>query len=176
MDELAILRGQIATERRHLIAVKGACRAALPAARQTTGADEFARIAGDYLQHIGRRMLAQDHAHVVLLRPRLAAGDVASHRLLDELEATLGQLRTALQALETGTDRIAGLFDYLDFIDSVMAKRRHALEPLLAAHYSIEDWRAAAFVDADSILEERERYAACRAAAPAGAFAPEGET
>jgi len=176
MDELAILRGQIATERRHLVAVKAACRAALPAGRRTTGVDDFARIAGDYLLHGGRRLLAQDHAHVVLLRPRLAAGDAASHRLLDDLEATLRQLRTALQALEAGADRVAGLHDYLEFVDGVLARRRHVLEPLLAAHYSIEDWRAAAFVDADSILEERERYAACRAAAPAGAFAPAEES
>lgn len=173
MDELAILRGQVATERRHLIAVKAACRTALSAGRATTGVDDFARVAGDYLLYLGRRLLAQDHAHAVLLRPRLAPGDTASHQLLDDLEATLKQLRAALQALDGEPDRAAGLFDYLEFVDCVLAKRRHALEPLLAAHYSIEDWRAASFVDADSILEERERHAACQAAAPAGAFAPE---
>jgi hypothetical protein len=172
MDELAIIRGQIATERRHLIAVKAACRTALSAGRATTGVDDFARVAGDYLLYLGRRLLAQDHAHAVLLRPRLASSDAASHRLLDDLEATLKQLRVALQALEGEADRVAGLFDYLEFVDGALAKRRHALEPLLTAHYSIEDWRATASVDADSIIEERERYAACQAAAPPGVLAP----
>lgn len=172
MDELAILRGQIAAERRHLVDVKAACRAALQAGHQTTGLEQFAHACRAYLLYIGRRLLAQDHAHAVLLRPRLPPGDAASHQLLDDLEATLRQLRTALQALEAHAAPVAGLAEYLEFVDGVLAKRRHALEPLLTAHYSIEDWRAAAFVDADSIIEERERYTACQAAAPPGMLAP----
>lgn len=176
MDELAILRGQIAAERRHLVAVKAACRAALQDGHQTTGLEQFAHACRAYLLYIGRRLLAQDHAHAVLLRPRLPPGDAANHQLLDDLEATLKQLRTALQALEASTAPVAGLSDYLAFVDNVLAKRRHSLEPLFAAHYSIEDWRAAAFVDADSIIEERERYAACQAAAPPGALAREAQS
>jgi len=172
MDEIAILRGQLATERQHLAAVKKACRAALARGGDTPGIDGFARACASYLLHIGRRLLAQDQAHTVLLRPRVAPGDAANRQLLDDLETTLGQLRSALQALEASAAPVAGLRDYLDFVDDVLAKRRHVLEPLFAAHYTVEDWRAAAFVDADSILEERERFAACQAAAPPGVPAP----
>ena len=96
------------------------------------------------------------------------------HALLDDLEETLRRSRGALQALEAAADPVAGTRNYLDFIDDVLGRRRHGLEHLFRAHYTIDDWRASSFVDADSILEERERFAAARGAFPPGAL-PGGE-
>ncbi|MGD9599053.1 MAG: hypothetical protein AB7G76_05580 [Steroidobacteraceae bacterium] len=163
MDELTLLRDQVATERRHFAAVKEACRAALQAGGDPAGLAHTCRAAIAYLVYGARRLHAQDHAHVLLLRPRIAPGDTASHRLLDDLAATLERSRAALQALESAPDPVPGVAAFLDFVDEVLGRRRHGLEALFQAHYSLDDWRAASFVDADSILEERERYAAFRA-------------
>lgn len=174
MDELALLRDQVATERRHFAALKQACRAALQAGGDADGLAAACRAAAGYFSYSARRLHAQDQAHCLLLRPRVPRGDIADHALLDDLEETLRRSRGALQALEAAADPVAGTRNYLDFIDDVLGKRRHGLEHLFRAHYTIDDWRASSFVDADSILEERERFAAARGAFPPGAL-PGGE-
>jgi hypothetical protein len=166
MDELAILRDQVANERRHLSALKKACRAVLQAGSDAAAQTAACRAASDYLAYNARRLHAQDEMHCRLLRPRVSPDDTASHALLDDLEDTLRQSRAALQALEAASDPVSGTRAYLDFVDDVLGKRRHSLEYLFRTYYGIEEWRAASFVDADSILEERERFAAARAAFP----------
>ncbi|MGE0581783.1 MAG: hypothetical protein AB7P31_06610 [Steroidobacteraceae bacterium] len=166
MDELAILRDQVGTERRHLAALKQACRAALHAGSAASDLADRCRTASVYLAYSARRLHAQDQAHCLLLRPRVSREDAAGRALLDDLESTLQRSRVALQVLEAASDPVTGVRDYLDFIDAVLGKRRHGLEPLFRAHYTIDDWRAASFVDADSILEERAQYAAVQAAFP----------
>lgn len=168
MDELAILRDQVATERRHLEALKKACRAALQAGDDAAGLGETCRAATAYFLYSARRLHAQDQAHCLLLRPRVPRTDTASHALLDDLEQTLQRSRTALRDLEASVDPVAGTRAWLDFIDDVLGKRRHGLEHLFRELYTIDDWRASACVDADSILEERERFAAACAAFPPG--------
>ncbi len=168
MDELAILRGQVATERRHLAAVKNACRAALQAGGDATRLADTCRAATGYFSYNVRRLHAQDQAHCLLLRPRVPRSDSANHELLDAVEGAIQRSRTALQALEAAPDPVAGVRDYIDFIDGVLAKRRHSIEHLFRTHYTIDDWRAASFVDADAILEERERFATLHAAFPPG--------
>ena len=172
MDELAILRDQVATERRHLAALKKACRAALEAGGNAAGLAETCRVATAYLLYSTRRLHAQDQALCLLLRPRLPRTDTASHALLDDLEETLQRSRAALQDLEAAVDPVTGTRAWLAFIDNVLGKRRHGLEHLFREHYTIDDWRASSCVDADSILEERERFAAACAAFPPG-LAPE---
>jgi hypothetical protein len=174
MDELAILRDQVAIERLHLAALKKACRAALQAGDDAAGLAETCRAATAYFLYSTRRLHAQDQAHCLLLRPRVPRTDTASHALLDDLEQTLQRSRTALRDLEASVDPVAGTRAWLDFIDDVLGKRRHRLEHLFREHYTIDDWRASACVDADSILEERERFAAARAAFPPN-LAPEAE-
>lgn len=166
MDELAILRHQVSTERRHMAEVKNACRAAL-GIEHGGGCATFFAAAAEYLSFIMRRFHAQDQMHVELLRARVPRTD-PSHSLLQELEATLASSRDALAALERSTDVQRGVRDYVDFFDRVLAKHRHALSPLLEKHYRIEDWRKSLFVDADSILEERDRFGAVHAALPSG--------
>jgi hypothetical protein len=51
----------------------------------------------------------------------------------------------------------------------VWSARRDAIDALLAASPRTTDWRLIAGIDADSILEERQRYARVSAALPGGA-------
>ena len=162
MDELAILRDQVATERRHLAALHKACRTALQAGGHAAGLVDTCRVAAAYLVYSARRLHAQDQAHCLLLRPRVSPVDATSLALLDDLEDTLQRSRAALA--------------WLDFIDNVLGKRRHSLEHLFREHYTIDDWRASSCVDADSILEERERFAAVCAAFPSGLEPEAGAT
>ncbi len=176
MDELAILRDQVATERRHLAALHKACRTALQAGGHAAGLVDTCRVAAAYLVYSARRLHAQDQAHCLLLRPRVSRGDATSLALLDDLEDTLQRSRAALRDLESALDPVTGTRAWLDFIDNVLGKRRHSLEHLFREHYTIDDWRASSCVDADSILEERERFAAVCAAFPSGLEPEAGAT
>lgn len=167
MDELTLLREQVATERRHLAAAKAACREAL-ASGAAGPSQAFLRAAGEYLAFAVRRLIAQDQAHSLLLRPRIAREDAGSHAQLDSLDAALKSARAALAAFDAAADPAAAARGLIATLEAELAPRRHALTALMTAHYSIDDWRVASCVDADSILEERERYAALGAALPAG--------
>ena len=180
MNELQLIRDQVATERRHMGEVAGACREALersPAG--DTSLDELCQAAAAYLVWIAGRFNAQDQAHCDLLRPRLTADDAADHRILDDLEATLrenrvaiGRLDAALQARQAGrmhaAEFVGACRDDLRFYDDVLLQRRHVIHHLFDRHYGIEEWRRASLVDADSIVEERSRYARVRTKLPPG--------
>lgn len=167
MDELAILRHQVSTERRHMAEVKNACRAAL-GVEHGAGCGTFFGAAAAYLGFIMRRFHAQDQVHVELLRARLPRTDASSHALLNDLNAMLVTSREALGTLEQSADPERGIREYVEFFDRALAKHRHALNPLLEKYYRIEDWRKASFVDADSILEEQDRFRAVQAVLPSG--------
>ena len=169
MNELEFLRRQIATERGHMAAVRSACAASL--AQPDVPPDPgFLESCADYLVYVVSRFNDQDEAHASLLRPRLDATDAAGRAVIDDLLATLaanreaiGRLCQALEARRAGDPDdgrfIDALRNYLTFYASVLATRRHALQPLFDRHYGIAEWRLASRVDADSIIEERERYA-----------------
>src|SRR6266513_2412389 len=59
--------------------------------------------------------------------------------------------------------------EFAQFFNSVWSARRDAIDAWLAASPRTTDWRLIAGIDADSILEERNRYARVRAALPGGA-------
>ena len=82
----------------------------------------------------------------------------------------------ATRGLGAGADPEIGLAaaqesgrEFAQFFNSVWSARRDAIEAWLAANPRTTDWRVIAGIDADSILEERHRYARVRAALPAGA-------
>lgn len=173
MDEAAFLRQQVSTERRHMAEVKNAARAALASSAATQSAAKgelahFATAAIAYLVFIMERFNAQDQAHCELLRPRVPLSDTDDLAVLDDLEATLSLSRQAIAELASAANPVEGLRAYVAFFDEVLAIRRHVIQHLFEAHYSIDDWRKASFVDADSICEERERYSAVEAALPGG--------
>lgn len=157
---------------------------------------EFLLACASYLVFIVQRFAAQDRAHCRLLRPRLPDNASTDRQTLDELEqvldacdAEIAVLRGAMQGGEMGESGdnvqlarsaqsaqdsispqglIAALRAYLSFHANVLGSRRHALRHLFDAHYSIADWRATSSVNADSILEERARYARVQELLPEG--------
>ncbi len=179
MNELEFIRNQVATERSHMAAVRGACAAALLQPADPPPDLDFLVACASYLVFSIGRFNAQDQAHCELLRPRLPATAADDQRTLADLEQTLAanrtaisQLATALAALQSGTGGEAGfsaaLRAYLSFYANELASRRHALRHLFDAHYGVAEWRRASAVDADSILEERDRYAQVAGRLPEG--------
>jgi len=178
VNELEFLRQQIATERGHMAAVRSACATALEQAG-TPPDPEFLGHCADYLVFIVARFNEQDRTHAGQIRPRLDVGDDAGRRAIDDLLGALEQSRAAISRLATAAADwrggraddaalVAALREYLAFYASVLATRRHSLQPWFDAHYGIAEWRRAAGVDADSILEERERYARVADSLPEG--------
>lgn len=186
MNELEFIRRQVSTERSHMSAVRSACAAALALPADHRPDVDVLAACADYLVFSVGRFNSQDQAHCDLLRPRLPAAAARHRATLDDLEQTLAASRKALEALavalaalQDGTSTVsaftAALHSYLSFYSNVLARRRHALQPLFDVHYGIADWRIASAVDADSILEERERYARLSGLLPDGiAFAELG--
>jgi hypothetical protein len=186
MDELRFLRTQVALERSHMASVRRACAdaLALPADRiAATVLDEFCMRCAAYLVFIVARFHAQDQAHCDQLRPLLDADALTHREALDDLDRTLAQSRVALDALSDALrERMAAppqdsaaarafiesCRSYLSFYDRVLARRRHALSPLIEQHYRMAEWRTASMVTADSVFEESDRYAQVAASLPAG--------
>lgn len=189
MNELEFIRSQIALEYDHAAAVRTACSAALGTAAAPAPAGEFLDVCANYLVFADRRGEIRDTAHLDLLRPQIAAGEREAQALLGELQRSLPIRRSALDRLAAAIDthRTAAvtaaanqvtqaapiealLHDYLASHAGVHANQR-ALLTLCDVHYDIVQWRQAAGVDADSILEERERYARVVASLPDGLMA-----
>jgi len=165
VNELEFIRRQVSIERTHMAAVRSACAAALSLPRAERPEVEFLRACAEYLVFVVGRFNAQDQAHCDLLGPRLPTSATHDLATLEDLGRTLEASRGAIAKLEiavrAGSDEafVAALRTYLAFYSNVLAGHRHALHHLFDAHYEVADWRAASAVDADAILEERERYA-----------------
>lgn len=179
MNEVEFLRNQLALEERHLEEVRGACEAAIAAAIQQTRLDELCRAGARFLCVVGERSTLRDGAHCELLRARLAPEDEANRGIVAELEATVGSRRAAFVALGAALEQrradalpaaefVAACREQLAALDAPRAKRPHMIAHLLDRHYGVADWRRASFVDADSILDERERYERVRSKLPRG--------
>jgi hypothetical protein len=178
VNELEFIRHQVSTERSHMAEVRGACAAALA---QGDGAPDlhFIEACASYLVFVVDRFNAQDQAHCELLRPRLDPADSAARAAIDDLLQALAASRDAIDALRTALAArqagrlaepqfIAAVRDYLAVYSAVLATRRHSIHHLFERHYGIVEWRRASAVDADSILEERERHARVLASLPDG--------
>ena len=172
MNELEFIRRQVSIERSHMAAVRGACAAALALPRDERPGTDFLQACAGYLVFAVGRFNTQDLAHCDRLRAHLPVDAAQDRATLDDLDRTLAASRKAIDALaaalrdreaagDAGDDDafVAALRGYLSFYSNVLAGRRHALQHLFEAHYAVADWRAASAVDADSILEERQRYA-----------------
>lgn len=179
MNEQEFLRQQVTLERRHMSEVKNACEAAINAGFEEAQLDAFCRTGAVYLVFILERFNAQDQKHSDLLRSRLAPEEMNYLPVLDDLDVALGSSREAIERLRTALDgRRSGKLSaaefiyevkaYIDYYNRTLRKRQHVISPLFERHYTIADWRAASFVTADSILEERLHYAAVQAQLPSG--------
>jgi hypothetical protein len=85
-----------------------------------------------------------------------------------------GTSREALAKLETalgatgGTDTATRWTDFLRFFSSAWSARRDEIDRLFERQAKISDWRTVSDIDADSIVDERNRYARVKATLPEG--------
>ena len=149
MNEIELLRRQLADERRHVREVASACAAASLAAATALAGDmpaAWQRACSAYLECV------------------LGWFDERDARLPDRTAlAALGPTHRERKALER-----AAWQDLAQLINGPWDERRAAIDALLATNPRVADWRALSRIDADSIRRERELYARCRAALPAG--------
>jgi hypothetical protein len=182
MNEIQLIREQLATERQHACAVANACaralgRAAPEALESGSPLDQFRQACVEYLVCVLAWFEERDQRLAEVWHARLPAGHSA-HRAVDEALSRPGRSREALEKLEAALADKAPVSpqrsapkiwqEFAQFFNSVWSARRDAIEALLAQHAHSGDWRLCGGIDADSILEERRRYARLNATLPAG--------
>ncbi len=173
MNELEFIRQQVSTERAHMGAARAALAAALAADYPLAVLEPFARAAARYLLFVVRRFNRQDLEHCAILQPLIPATDSRDHKTLADLAETLWLSSRAIEGLGVSlesppADLLGACGTYNQFYVDVLVRRRHAIYHLFAQHYGVAEWRRASFVDADSILEERELFDAVGRALPTG--------
>jgi hypothetical protein len=182
MNEIEIIRSQLEIEQSHAAEVTDACTAAFgtagPAQASTEAMSLFREACVSYLVWVLARFEERDQTLSELLASRQATtgngAAAARARQLGRLIARSGTSREALSRLEAalaaGESEAArpAWREFARFFDSAWVPRRAALERALAEHLSVADWRTVCAIDADSILDERNRYARVAAQLPAG--------
>jgi hypothetical protein len=175
MNEIQLIRQQLESERQHASAVANACAQALASAaarqlQQGSPLERFRQACVDYLVCVLAWFEERDQRLADYAQARLTAADPVPRRL-EEVLAQAGRSREALERLEAAvaSDGTAERWqEFVQFFNGAWSARREALETLLAAHARTNDWRALSGIDADSILEERRRYAQVSARLPPG--------
>jgi hypothetical protein len=181
MNEVELIRAQLSLERQHAAAVSHALSAAAAQeGNHLTAVGAFREACVDYLAWVLSRFEEREQVFHDLVRTRMAAED-ANRRAAEEVFALPGTSREALAKLEAalrdGSDSRPGhgsrlWAEFLQFFDGAWRTRRDALDQLFARHARITDWRAMSAIDADSIFDERNRYARVRATLPVGIELP----
>lgn len=180
MNEVELIRAQLAVERRHASDVTRALSAA--ASRSGNGlasAQDFRQACVDYLVWALSRFEEREQIFHDLLRGRASADD-KERRAVESALSLTGTSREALAKLETAlgsdtrpdTERRGRWTEFQQFFAGAWSARRDALDKLFAQQASVSDWRAVSGIDADSIFDERSRYARVRAALPVGIELP----
>ncbi|HEY4211709.1 MAG TPA: hypothetical protein VGM84_09535 [Steroidobacteraceae bacterium] len=151
MNELELIRNQLRAERSRAIEVAAIVAAAEAAA--ASGGAPLRQASVDYLVLILTRFEERDQ----LLLERNPSGS---------LSAMPGASREALSRLEValGSEAPQSWGDFLAFVDGPWRARRDAFDSVLEGNPRVTDWRAVSFVNADSILDERARYARVQSA------------
>lgn len=180
MNEVQLIRNQLALERAHASGVANACATALQVEGGAgSGSDSpaaFRRACVDYLACVLAWFEERDQRLADLLQSRAGVND-AARRPLEEVLARAGRSREALAKLEVAcADAPASSFrdrqqrwrEFAEYFNGFWSTRRDALDALLAANSRPTDWRTLGGIDADSILEERRRYALVTAQLPPG--------
>jgi hypothetical protein len=179
MNESEFIRAQLATERVHAAQVANACASVYGAADTDEAHAPFRDASIDYLAWVLSRFEQRDQLLAELLErstpgPTRLAEQAAPPAQLATLAARAGTSRQALTHLEAAlaatapqTARAAWQA-FAHYFNTVWCPRRTAIESHFAGLLRIAGWRAACAVDADSILEERARYARVAAHLPPG--------
>jgi hypothetical protein len=146
MNETDFIRQQLAAERAHL-------REVLEAVRRGTTATANARPVALYIDWASRRLVQQLAAHRTALE--MLASPPAGEQLA-QVAAAVGKV-SASPAERPSAAQAEGLL-------AVLEAWTEPLDILAAQRLRIGHWRQAARLSADSILEERQLYAAARSA------------
>ena len=176
MNEVDLIRNQLALERAHVGAVANACANAMGAAGAAASGDslgQFRRACVEYLACVLAWFEERDQRLTDLLQSHSVATD-PTRRALEEILARRGRGRDVLAKLEaacagttaSGSAGQPGWREFAEYFNDVWSTRRDALDALLYTNSRATDWRTFASIDADSILEERRRYAQVCAQAP----------
>ncbi|HEX4267917.1 MAG TPA: hypothetical protein VHY36_08535 [Steroidobacteraceae bacterium] len=159
MNELEIIRSQIAVEQAHAAEVANALPEATAPSREACVS---------YLVWVLARFDELDQTLLELLSSRQSSANgavAANARHLAGLIGRPGTSREALSRLEAAlgaTESAAahtGWQEFVRFFNSAWVPRRAALEGALAQHLSVADLRTISAIDADSMLEERKLHA-----------------
>jgi hypothetical protein len=146
MNESDFIRQQLAAERSHL-------REVLEAVRCDTAAHANVRPVALYVDWVSRRLVQQLAAHQAALE--LRASPPATLQLARVAAAVSKVTATAAERHSAaGAERLLALLDAWT----------EPLDILAGQTLRIGHWRQAARLSADSILEERQLYAAARSA------------
>jgi hypothetical protein len=186
MNEVQLIRNQLALERAHVGAVASAAALHGDVRSETArdGLGQFRRACVDYLACVLAWFEERDQRLTDLMQARFSAAEPA-RRAFEEVLARRGSSRDALAKLEAACTaasapgdpgRQQGWREFAEYFNGVWSTRRDALDALLSANTRVSDWRRLGGIDADSILEERRRYAVVSAQAPPGVtLGPPGE-
>lgn len=180
MNEVELIRNQLALERAHVGAVANACASVMQgdAAAVAPGdsVGQFRRACVDYLACVLAWFEERDQRLTDLIATRFPATQ-ALQRALEDALARPGRSREALAKLEAAcaastasgpAARHQGWREFAEYFNGVWATRRDALDALLSTNSRATDWRTLGGIDADSILEERRRFGQVRAQVPPG--------
>ena len=169
MNEIELIRSQLRVERQHAEAVARACASGL------VSIEAFRATGVEYLAWILTRFEEREQVFHDLVRKRFAVGD--PHR--QAVEVTLGSPgsnREALAKLEaalgaSADSRTAALrwSEFQNFFARAWVTRRDEIDRLFQNQAKVTDWRTVSAIDADSIVDERTRWARVKATLPADA-------
>jgi hypothetical protein len=168
MNEVELIRTQLATERRHAAQVAAACVRALEESASVLESLDltfFCQTCIEYLVWVLTRFEARDR---LLLAGAGAGGELAA------VMSRPGPSREALILLDTSLDCPSpespqgSWRELAQFFSADWSARCEAVDEIFGRTATLADWRSMAGIDASSILDERLRFARVQAAAPPG--------
>lgn len=169
MNEIQFLRSQINTEQRHLEAVLRVCTDTLASGQSGADTDAFLRVCADYLTPGVKALVARDRARLDMSNARTGSTGVSESADASRLETLLDQVSTRWAELAgAATELRPALHRATQVLSQLLRAREQVPARLDDSALTVEQWRKAAFVDARSILEERNRYQRVGAALPLG--------
>ena len=171
MNEIELIRTQLSVERQHATAVARTCATTLASASMAS-IEPFRATGIEYLAWILARFEEREQVFHDLIRKRFGPTD--PHRqAVDAALAATGSNREALTKLETalGASPDANTTtlrwsEFLHFFIGPWSARRDEFDRLLQQHPKVTDWRTVSAIDADSIVDERTRWARVEATMP----------